>query len=103
MASDQQTTACPGCDDAGHFAAFVDREDKGHFDPALRCFLCGGSGRVSAQTAEWHARGRALRDARRSRGESVFDLAKRLGLSSSQVSAMEVGLADSSPLEVADD
>ena len=99
---DPPTAACPACDGAGDFAALMNRDGEGHSAPVLRCALCGGSGRVRTATMAWHARGRALRDARRLRGDSNFDLAKRLGLRTSQVSAMESGTAGPAPLEAHD-
>jgi hypothetical protein len=72
---------------------------EGRIDPAARCFLCGGTGHVSLKTMNWHARGGALRDARRLRGESISNLAMRLDLRPFEVTAMERGVADPLSLE----
>jgi hypothetical protein len=105
--SDQQTTmtmvACPGCAGRGNVPAFVDGErdgvEYGHFDHRSRCFRCNGRGEVTAQTAEWIARGRVVMDRRRAAGESVSSAALRLGFSAVDVSGMEHGRKDPAPLE----
>lgn len=95
----QQTTGCPDCRGRGTVAAFVDSEDAGHFDPALRCLRCKGAGTITQQEVDWITRGRVCMDRRRSRSESLMDLSKRIGLGPAQVSAMEHGKADPAQLE----
>jgi hypothetical protein len=80
-------------------AAFVERVSGGHFDPALRCNLCLGDGRISVTKADWVARGKVHYKARVARGESFRDCARRLGLGSAELSGMEHGRTDPSRLE----
>ena len=99
MSSEHKTSACPDCGGKGSVAAFVARESGHHFDPAMRCLRCKGEGKISAQAAEWIARGRACMDRRRARDESLIEMARRLGMRPSEASAMEHGRADPAPLE----
>jgi len=101
MESDDKTTICPDCGGEGTVAAFVDREDDGHFDPALRCLRCKGTGTITQREAEWRKRGHACMHLRRLRSESLLALSQRLGITPSQASAMEHGRADPKPLEEA--
>ena len=83
-------------------AAFVDTATRGYFEPALRCSLCLGEGRISATTADWLVRGEAHYKARVSRGESVRECARRLGISVVELSGMEHGRIDPAKLEALD-
>lgn len=93
------SATCPECDGRGTFAAFVDghRPDGtawGEFRPAVQCFLCGGAGKIPEEHLKWRAIGEAHRKARVKRMESIREAAERLGVSPSQLSAMEYGRLD---------
>jgi hypothetical protein len=96
-----ETTPCPDCQGRGFVYAFVDNEDGGHFDPALKCLRCKSAGEIPEREAAWMKRGRACMDLRRARSESLLTLSQRLGITPSQASAMEHGRADPRPLEEA--
>lgn len=95
------TVICPNCAGRGSNPAFVDTAKGGWFDPALRCSLCGGTGQISHQTARWLAVGRQHYTRRMARDESVRECARRMGISASELSAMEHGRAD--PERIKDD
>lgn len=89
---------CLGCDGAGRLTAFVDgRDENGRRWGGVQevaCPTCAGTGRISVEKADWIAKGRAHRTARVDRKESIFEAAKRLGITSAELSAMENGRAD---------
>lgn len=60
----------------------------------MPCRVCGNTGAVSdAVNRRWYA-GRLHRHMRAQRGETLFHAAKRLGVTSPQLSAYELGYAD---------
>lgn len=91
---------CPVCRGDGTVAAFLDTAERGWFDPALPCSLCGGTGQISEQQAAWRTVGRAHYRARVARQESIMECADRLGIRPAELSAMEHGRADPTPLAV---
>ena len=60
----------------------------------MTCEVCDGHGLVSAEVLRRYHMGRAHRDARRERGETMFACAQRLGVTSAQLSAFEKGHKD---------
>lgn len=90
---------CPDCRGKGTCAAFVDRAESGHFDPALRCIRCKGARTIPREESEWIVRGRACAARRRRRGESLMQMSRRLGMPAAELSAMEHGRASPAPIE----
>jgi len=99
---DEGDIRCPGCDGKGKVTAFVDYADRRKSGVAeIPCIVCGGSGSIDAQKALWMAHGKAHREWRAARGETIRDCATRLRVSVTLLSAMENGRAD--PRLVIDD
>ena len=94
---------CPHCDGRGSNAAFVCFADnsgqRSRYYEAIRCSLCGGTGQVSKQTAEWVAAGREHYAIRIARGESLRECAVRMGIRAAELSAMEHGRVDPARLK----
>lgn len=89
---------CPRCHGGGTVLRFIDGPGNHRVEPEGTCSLCQGKGSVSAQQMAWIKAGRAHRDARVARGESLRDRATALGLEVTVLSAMEHGKADPAPL-----
>lgn len=73
-----------GEDSAKHYAAEV----------IMRCRVCNEVGTVSDEVNLRWLNGRAHSAARKQRGESLFNAARRLGVKASELSAYEHGHAD---------
>lgn len=85
---------CPDCLGQATVAAFVDGACGGWFEPAMKCHRCNGSGQITARQVAWLVVGRAHRNVRVERRESIVDCARRLGVTAVELSAMENGRAD---------
>ncbi len=94
---------CPSCKGKGTSVAFVDWHDdsKEHGMDGelmeLECHYCGGTGAI-ADVEAWRKReqrGRNMRNERKSKGESLRDAAKRMGISATKLSQIERGRLDS--------
>lgn len=66
----------------------------------IECDLCGCTGEITDQQNEWRARGQEHRRQRLERGFALSAEAKRRGISCHDLSRMERGIADPSPLFV---
>lgn len=64
---------------------------RGEWRETMPCLRCKGSGEVSDEMAQWMADGKAMRDARVARGESLMEAARRMGMGSAELSAIEHG------------
>lgn len=84
--------SCPACRGAGTVGAFCNKgaESSVHNGP-INCFRCRGEGRVPAAMLQWMQRGRELAARRRLAGHTLLTGAESLGLSTSQLSAIENG------------
>lgn len=84
---------CPRCDGSGFITAFVNRgPDIGkHSVETLPCSTCSGVGSIDDETARRIADGKSMRDQRVARLETLRDAARRLGMTSSELSAIEQG------------
>lgn len=86
---------CPTCDGRKLLDAHVNYGgSKPNAWEKRPCLDCCGTGEVSEDFAERRAFGRKLTDARVVQDESLYECARRCGLKSSHVSAMEHGRAD---------
>lgn len=94
---------CPDCEGDGKIKGpiHVNRGDQPHeWLDEITCFRCKGEGRVSPDMLAWILRGKEARRIRIDQGVSIRQRAKAIGLSSADVSAMEHGRRDPSPLGV---
>ena len=89
---------CPRCGGEGELQAFVSRPGDHGFE-LIGCSLCGGDGRVDPHVIGWLEVGREHRRARISRLESLLECSKRMGITPSELSAMENGRRDPWPLK----
>lgn len=75
---------------------FADRRKSGSMQ--IECRRCMGIGAVSRKQEEWICVGGIHRTWRIAQEESQRECAKRLGISATELSAMEAGRADASRL-----
>ena len=64
----------------------------------ITCLRCGGSGTVPDETAAWLAAGMAMKDDRRSRGNTLRKEAKEREMDPCELSAMETGRIEPKPV-----
>lgn len=91
---------CPDCKGGGKvIGLFAIRADGGGCDPCreFQCFRCDGSGTVPDETAAWMATGKAMRDDRRSRNNTLRKEAAERRMEASELSAMERGRVEPKP------
>lgn len=62
------------------------------------CFRCDGSGTVPGETTAWMLAGKAMRDDRRSRGNTLRKEAAERRMEASELSAMERGKVKPKPI-----
>lgn len=102
--SDNPTTAglieCPECKGVGDRGGFA-IDSNGSFYNRVPCSLCRGGGAVASHRVAWWQIGRDHYRRRVERLEGIRECASRLGISPSQLSAMEHGRANPAPLEKA--
>ena len=88
---------CPDCRGKGEIFALVD--GPSYSGPqTIRCTRCHGSGKIDAAMERWMLIGGTHRTWRVAQGEGQRECSKRLGLSLTELSSMESGRADPSPL-----
>lgn len=92
---------CPHCDGNGGHNAFINRglDISTHSLEWVRCRTCDGEGKVSGDRAALIARGRALRDERVARQETILEASRRLGMGPAELSAIETGRAPATAYE----
>lgn len=83
---------CPHCTD-GKVTAFVNRgpDISTHSVEAFQCATCGGTSEIDEELSGWIAKGKAARDARVARRESLLEAATRMGISPGELSQIERG------------
>lgn len=84
---------CPYCGGNGGSEAFINRgpDIRTHSFEWVECRLCGGSGAITDERHEFFVRGKAWRDARVARGESLLELSRRIGVGPAEISDREHG------------
>lgn len=82
---------CPGCEGAKQVFAHVNYGDGGEYK-WINCFRCKGSGEVPDEQAEWIVAGKLLRAKRVGDGRTLKEEAERLGMTASELSAVEHGM-----------
>jgi hypothetical protein len=88
-----QNTPCPRCEGKGWVGpVHINRGDKPHeWRERMDCSLCKGTGQIDDDTRAGVEFGKRFRDMRIARGESIRECAKRLGLSTAELSGLEQG------------
>lgn len=84
---------CPRCDGRGMIGPIhVNRGNKGcNWIDEMSCLICHGAGEVDDDTMQAIGMGKQLREVRISRDESLRECALRLGMTPSELSALEQG------------
>lgn len=84
---------CPRCDGSGKTGpVHINRGSKPHeWRSEMACDFCGGAGKISEDQADAMKLGKAFRERRVARDESLREAAKRLGMKASELSALERG------------
>lgn len=99
------SVTCQWCQGEGHRRGFVDGVtpdglEFGYFTEHIKCTTCDGTGQISKQQAEWQEIGMRCRRERMLRGETIMQCADRLGVKPFEISHMENGRLDPTPLEM---
>ena len=84
--------SCPNCTD-GKVTAFVNRgpDIDTHSIETFPCATCGGTAKIDDELAGWIIKGKAARDARVVRRESLLEAANRMGITPGELSQIERG------------
>ena len=100
---EQPAIACPSCSGTGQVGPVHINYGGGHgeWKDKVPCYRCTGTGTATPEMIAWMARGKALRDARLARGETLGAAAERLSINPAALSAMEEGRRDPARLEQA--
>lgn len=94
---------CPACNGEpakpmlAHFNTGLDSSKHYFREIVMPCRVCDGAGTVTPHVLVRYFMGRKHREERVARNEALFHAAKRLGVSSAQLSAYEHGYADLPP------
>ncbi len=90
---------CPDCDGGGKIIGLFALRTDGGCDPCREfpCIRCGGSGAVPDEMAAWMAAGKTMREARKSRGNTLRKEAKERKIKPSELAAMEQGRVRPNP------
>lgn len=82
---------CPHCHGKKEVFAFLNTgvDWRNHRQEMIPCILCGGFGEITEEHANRIDVGRKKRSERVASGESLMDAANRLGITASQLSAIE--------------
>lgn len=89
---------CPRCDGKRGAHCFINRgEDiRTHSVEWRDCSTCGGTGTIDRRRAALIEQGQEMRNARVARRESLMEASRRMGISPSELSAIERGRQDPS-------
>jgi hypothetical protein len=90
-ASVKRLHLCPACQGSPKSIAHFNMGDKPHEWREIECDACDGTGRVTQQRMDAITEGRRLRADRIERDMSLSEEARRLGISSVQLSRRERG------------
>ncbi|CAA2140497.1 hypothetical protein [Hyphomicrobium sp. ghe19] len=84
---------CPTCDGVGSLVAFINRgsDIATHSLEDIVCSTCGGEGRISDKRAMRISIGKAHRDIRVARCQSLLEAAREQGMGPAELSACEHG------------
>ena len=86
---------CPHCNGDGGHDCHINRgfDSSTHTFEWRRCETCEGDGVVSDERAKLIAEGKAWRDARVARMETLLEASRKLGIGPAELSALELGRA----------
>lgn len=86
-------TLCTQCGGSGKVLAFINRgaDISRHSLESIACRLCGGTGKVSAEKLQMKEAGELWYQKEAGKDGTILDVANRLGLSMSEVSAIRHG------------
>jgi ribosome-binding protein aMBF1 (putative translation factor) len=92
---------CPDCKGSGKTGlVHINRGDQPHeWREGMPCWRCDGTGKIPDEMRDWMERGEVLRKARITREVSLRERAKELGISASELSAMERGRTNPARVE----
>ena len=82
-------TRCPVCNGTGKLSMVVMFASP---PQEVSCWFCKGGGSVSEEKAHLYTRGRIKKGERKERGVSLEDEARRLGITTKQLHALEHGM-----------
>lgn len=82
---------CPTCNGRKELFAFVNRGDKPHYSGYVVCQVCKGSGVITDEKMGRMIAGKAAREARVARGETLRQAAVRKNTTASEISRFERG------------
>lgn len=82
---------CPRCDGGGQTFAFVNMGDEAGYVGPVNCMVCKGTGLITDEHMSRIIAGRAAREARQARGETLMQAARRKGVSALEISRFERG------------
>ncbi len=85
------TVTCPDCHGRGTIEGLANVQGKGCEWRTMTCFRCKGEKVISETMITWMQRGEAMSEDRKSRGLSLREEAKRLGIHVVELSHMEHG------------
>jgi hypothetical protein len=87
---------CPHCNGQGGAKCFINRgqDIRTHSLEWRECRTCEGTGRVDRRRAALIEQGKAMRDARVAKQESLLEASRRLGIGPAELSAIELGRQD---------
>ncbi|WP_270820436.1 helix-turn-helix domain-containing protein [Aeromonas sp. Y311-2] len=93
------TIECPSCHGKGKVDGFANGgpDLSLHYYGSLPCFRCKSTGRVPKAMPDWMAGGRRLRLYRAANNITLRQMAKAMGLTIAEVSAMDNGRSDPTP------
>jgi hypothetical protein len=86
---------CPHCNGEGGGEAFINRglDIDTHTLEWVKCGTCKGDGIVSVVRERCIAKGKAMRDARVARQETLLEASRRLGMGPAELNEIELGRA----------
>ena len=82
---------CPSCNGKGERFAFVNMGLRPHYSGNITCHTCKGTGLINDEKWRRMIAGKAAREARQSRGETLAQAARRKGITALEISKFERG------------